>query len=221
MLRKLLERLVIVGPNTLTGRLYMEQTMTEHVLSYLSRLTGEKLGVDTPLRLRSVQRAAFASWAHNQQVSVRLSVISSSVPFSIRELLTVQGEAPPSPAAQEKTPIVAAPSTAAVSQAIGIDIEEVENLPAAGDYREHGFYQDNFTSAEIAFCIRQPHVRASFCGTWAAKEAILKAGHASAPAGNLKGIEILRDDQGRPSHPGCSLSISHTARMAVAICSAP
>ena len=200
----------------------IEQTMNESVVTYLSRLTGETLAVDTPLRLRSVQRAAFASWARQKQVSVRLSVISSSVPFSIRELLAVEGEAPP-PALAEAQPVAAvvAQPAGAVAPSVGIDIEEVENLPAAGDYREHEFYKDNFTAAEIAYCIRQPNVRASFCGTWAAKEAILKTGHATAPAGHLKSIEILRDSQGRPSHPGCSLSISHTARTAVAICSAP
>lgn len=197
--------------------------MKDDVVNYLSRLTGETLTVDTPLRLRSVQRAAFSSWARQQQISLRLEVISSSVPFSITDLFATTGETAPPAALQASAspkPPQTSPSPLIAVPSVGIDIEEVENLPTALDYREHPFYQDNFTPAEISFCIRQPNVLASFCGTWAAKEAILKAGVGSAPAGHLKGIEIQRDSLGRPGHQGCSLSISHTARTAVAICSA-
>ena len=203
-----------------------ETALHQNVVTYLSRLTGEKLVIDTPLRLRSVQRAAFSSWARQQQLPVKLSVISSTIPFTIQQLLGVDAETPnPAlPSAQVKTAaqekIIAAPAAAGMAPVVGIDIEEVENLPVATDYRSHPFYEDNFTAAEISFCIRQPNVRASFCGSWAAKEAILKAGVADAPAGHLKAIEILRDDAGRPLHPGCSISISHTARTAVAVCTA-
>ena len=207
----------------------METAVTEQVVTYLSRLTGDPLTADTPLRLRSVQRAAFSSWARQQQVPIRLAVISSSVPFSVLDLLSAETglvttketglvttkELPTSP----KESAVSLTEASAVG-AVGIDLEDIENLPAAHDYREHPFYQDNFTAAEISFCIRQPNVRASLCGTWAAKEAVLKAGVMHAPLGNLKGIEISRDELGRPTYPGCSLSISHTARSAVAICTA-
>ena len=203
----------------------LEKALNEHVVTYLSRLTGESLTLDTPLRLRSVQRAAFSSWARQQQLPVRLAVISSSVPFSIQDLLMAEKELATVPEACSAPAQLAsiAPSSQLVAAAgVGIDIEEIENLPEADDYREHSFYQDNFTPAEISFCVRQPNVRASFCGCWAAKEAILKSGQASAPAGHLKGIEVRRDNLGRPLYPGCSVSISHTARTAVAICtSAP
>ncbi len=196
-----------------------EQDMNHHVITYLSRLTGQTVAMDTPMCLRSVQRAAFASWARQQHLPVRLGVISSSVPFTLRDLLATDGEASTPPAILPPVSLPA-PGPETASPAVGIDIEDVENMPLTHDYREHAFYRDNFTAAEIAFCIRQANVRASFCGTWAAKEAILKSGRASAPAGHLKGIEILRDDLGRPRHPGCSLSISHTAHSAVALCTA-
>ena len=101
---------------------------------------------------------------------------------------------------------------------IGIDIEAVAALPEADDYREAGFYRDTFTPSEIAYCLRQPNVRASFCGTWATKEAILKAGLAPMALSDLRQVEIQRDEDGRPVFPGASLSISHTGDTAVAVC---
>jgi hypothetical protein len=56
------------------------------------------------------------------------------------------------------------------------------------------------------------------CGLWAAKEAVLKSGHASPAGGNLRAIEISHDVHGRPVMAGCMLSISHTAKTAVAVC---
>ncbi len=207
----------------------METAGTDQVVTYLSRLTGETLAADTPLRLRSVQRAAFSSWARQQQLTLRLAVISSTVPFSVRELMASgDGVALVEAAAQSSANAIKIGEPASIvslgaatgAPVVGIDIEEVDNLPEAIDYREHPFYQDNFTAAEISYCVRQSDVRSSLCGTWAAKEAILKAGVKGAPTGHLRAIEIGRDSIGRPLHPGCSISISHTARTAVAICSA-
>lgn len=198
----------------------MESALQQTVSTYLSRLTGETLTPDSPLRLRSVQRAALSSWARQQQVSLRFALISSSVPFTVRELLL--------PADGDAAQVVVIPTTQQVidtpvlkgtpANRVGVDIEEVDSLPVAFDYREHAFYRDNFTAAEISYCIRQCSVRASLCGLWAAKEAILKAGVASAPQGHLKSIEISHDEEGRPVFTGCSLSISHSARSAIAVC---
>ena len=198
----------------------MESVLQQSVSTYLSRLTGETLTPDSPLRLRSVQRAALSSWARQQKVSLRFALISSSMPFTVRELLL--------PADRDAGQIVVMPTPQQVidtpvlkgipANRVGVDIEEVDSLPVAFDYREHAFYQDNFTAAEISYCIRQRSVRASLCGLWAAKEAIVKAGIATAPQGHLKGIEISHDDEGRPVFAGSSLSISHSARSAVAVC---
>ena len=202
----------------------MDGNGMEQVKTYLTRLTGEAISAGVPLRLRSVQRAAFSAWARPQTVPRRLAVIPSGTPFLLEDLLgtTEVGAARPSlalavPAAPNLAP-TAVPTAGPLS--VGIDIEEVASMPHADDYREHPFYQDNFTASEIAYCLLQANVRASFCGTWAAKEAVLKTGVVAAPEGHLKAIEIKRDGAGRPLFPQCSLSISHTASTAVAMCSA-
>ena len=58
---------------------------------------------------------------------------------------------------------------------IGIDIEQISSLPKTNDFRTEGFYIDNFSEKEIAYCILQPNVYSSFAGLFADKEAILKA----------------------------------------------
>jgi phosphopantetheine--protein transferase-like protein len=193
-----------------------EERMSE-VVAYVGRLMGETISADQAVKLRSVQRAAFSSWARQQGVKIRLALIGTSAPFSVRELLTEDNDT--EPAVQTiPAPAITAGTVPFSPMGLGLDIEEVDNLPEALDYREHPFFQDNFTPAEVAYCIRQADVKASFCGTWAAKEAILKSGLVTSLSGRLREIEITRDRLGRPVFPQCSLSISHTARTAVAVC---
>lgn len=182
--------------------------LTGDLTAYLSRLTGETLSPGQTFRLRSVQRAALTAWARRQQPPIQLHGLALAE-TSAEILLGAGSAAAPSP--------MPAPRTPAVSGGIGIDIEMVDALPTADDLRAHPFYQDNFTPAELAYCIRQRNVRASLCGLWAAKEAILKAGIVASP-GTLRAIEVGHDDTARPTFPGCKLSISHTDIMAVAAC---
>jgi phosphopantetheine--protein transferase-like protein len=196
--------------------------VSDEMVAYLSRLTGEPVSADQPLRLRSVQRAAFASWSRRQNLPISFVGVASGAPFSVRDLLTQDREITLiSPPIAPETNIVRSGQGVLSNlpvATIGIDIEEVEYLPQADDYREHPFFQDNFTPEEIAYCIRQSDVRASLCGTWAAKEAIIKSGLVNAALGQLRLVEISRDGFGRPNFPNCSLSISHTASTAVAVC---
>jgi phosphopantetheine--protein transferase-like protein len=131
---------------------------------------------------------------------------------------TVAAGGPPVPAA--------APARDAL--AVGLDIESADNLPSAANPWSEPFYVDNFTRAEIAWCLRQPDPPMSFCGLWSAKEAALKCGQDFAGLRPIE-IEILRDHRGRamlrlllPSPATGTarwlLSISHAGRMAMAVC---
>jgi phosphopantetheine--protein transferase-like protein len=186
-------------------------------LAFVSRLTGHDVAVDELLGLRSIQRVALISWARAENVALRGAVIDSGAPFSLRDLLTPTGEVPIAAAARPEA-AGPPPVPAFAAGAIGIDIEDVASLPEAQDYREHPFYRDNFTPAEIGYCLRQGDPRASLCGVWAAKEAVLKTGVAGAALSRLIDIEISRDERGRPGFANCAISISHTGQVAVAVC---
>jgi len=106
--------------------------------------------------------------------------------------------------------------------AIGVDIQSIDALPDATDYWEAEFYQQHFTRQEIAYALLQSSPRESFASIWCAKEALRKADnrwlevdwqlteltHAST------GVPMLNSgDQPIP----CSVSLSHTAGLAVAV----
>ena len=102
-----------------------------------------------------------------------------------------------------------------MKSAIGVDIEEIANMPLADDYREESFYRETFTPGEISYCILQSDPRESFAGLFSAKEAVFKAGGRKFNA--LREIEIVHDGDGRPCTSGYELSISHSGFYAVAV----
>src|SRR6202011_2154986 len=104
------------------------------------------------------------------------------------------------------------------SKGLGLEIENIAALPDAEDYALHEFYRANFTPSEIAYCIRQPTVKAAFQGLHAAKRAIAKSGAASDSPDGPRSVEIGFEDDGRPTYPGCLLSISDTGTIAAAVC---
>ncbi len=99
---------------------------------------------------------------------------------------------------------------------IGIDIEQISLMPPSSDYREDHFYTSNFSPSEIAYCILQPDTAASFAGLFAAKEAIVKADNSYLKR-DFNSIKIDHLPNGKPTFPSFSISISHTAQIAVAV----
>lgn len=99
---------------------------------------------------------------------------------------------------------------------IGMDIEKVSNMPETNDFRTHQFYLDNFDATEISHCILQSDPYASFCGLFAAKEAIVKADN-SYKSYPFKNIVIKFQPSGMPVFDGFGISISHTSDLAVAV----
>lgn len=102
------------------------------------------------------------------------------------------------------------------NNSIGIDIEKVSNFKKVLDYREDNFYKQNFTDKEISHTLLQPDVLQSFAGKFAAKEAIVKANNTFL---NLpfNQIEILYNDEGKPSFQNLHISISHSDDTAIAV----
>ncbi len=110
--------------------------------------------------------------------------------------------------------------------ACGIDLELVESLPEASDYRTHEFYVLNFTEAERAYCSAQANPRMHLAARWAAKEALRKCDPllSAEPFGD---IEIIREKTGRTffqrrSTDGTTrlphaVSLTHTTQMAAAV----
>lgn len=105
---------------------------------------------------------------------------------------------------------------------VGLDVEQVSALPAAGD----PFYAAHFTAAELSRALETADAQEHLAGVWAAKEAARKAVPALMAASFLA-IQVRHDGAGRPSivitgveMPGgaaLQVSISHAAGLATAI----
>lgn len=105
---------------------------------------------------------------------------------------------------------------------VGVDIASVlrmRELLARYPQAEERF----FTAAERAHCRSFTDPPRHFAGTFAAKEAVVKALRLGHIAAWMKGIEIARDESGAPTatvrgRPDpVALSISHEADTAVAV----
>lgn len=113
---------------------------------------------------------------------------------------------------------------------VGVDVELLASVPIENET----FVERNFTKAEIEYCSASSNPRASFTGTWSAKEAVFKALNSAGKGAGapLKEIEILRSSKGAPyvvlhgdaekaaSKEGIKsvkISISHNDSQAVAV----
>src|SRR5260221_7190720 len=138
------------------------------------------------------------------------------------ELLSGGGATNIAPAPAAAIPLRSS-STYNGAPAVGIDIEQVSQLPWSGDPWSEAFYSENFTRSETAHAMRQPHPRRTLCGMWCAKEAAIKCGPELAGLRPAQ-IEVLHDESGRPrlavegADIACEISISHTDSTAVAVC---
>ena len=195
------------------------------LLEYLSRLTGKSVTGDSVVSLGSAKKAQLAAWLRKEGHVFSYDYIDQPK-FTAGGLLGgPPGGSPRAEHVPVASPIMRPKLTGSESVQtfpglrIGIDLESEVSLPAADDYRTNAFYADNFSAREIAYALERSDPRASLCGLWAAKESIVKAGAAVAPANRaLKGIEVQHDEAGSPNFPGCALSISHEAGVAVAVC---
>lgn len=115
---------------------------------------------------------------------------------------------------------------------IGIDIIEIERIKKVID-RKPRFIERNFTQKEIEYFEKNKLRAETIAGNFAAKEAISKALGSGIRGFNLKDIEVLRDDLGKPivktynnlesicidyNIVDIKISISHSKNYAVANC---
>lgn len=115
---------------------------------------------------------------------------------------------------------------------IGIDIIEIERIKKVIE-RKPRFIERNFTQKEIEYFEKNKLRAETIAGNFAAKEAISKALGSGIRGFNLKDIEVLRDDLGKPivktynnlesicidyNIVDIKISISHSKNYAVANC---
>lgn len=140
------------------------------------------------------------------------------------KLAGIEGESSlrnsPSPANNRRPSVLREATGQNVS--VGIDIQQVSDLPEVADYWEAEFYQRHFTRQEIAYALLQPAPRESFAAAWCAKEALRKADSRWLDV-SWQLTEIVHAGGGMPTLRSgedqipCTVSLSHTKEYALAV----
>lgn len=136
----------------------------------------------------------------------------------------IKPPARPAPAASAPSPARALPG----NTGLGMDMQEIEDMPVAADFLTHEFYSSHFTPAEIATAVLRPNPRAHLCGIFCAKEAAKKS-HSSLLNLRMTDFSVSHDKEGRPLLRLAEsvtpewpfqfiLSITHTRQFAAATC---
>jgi phosphopantetheinyl transferase (holo-ACP synthase) len=109
---------------------------------------------------------------------------------------------------------------------VGVDVQDIESLPAADDYWVHEFYVGMFAKSEIAYAVTQSEPRIHLTGCWCAKEALRKC-DANFQSIDFRLTAVAHESSGRPylvrqmaSGPvrlPHALSLSHTREVATAV----
>lgn len=100
---------------------------------------------------------------------------------------------------------------------IGIDIQQITRIDR---FVRNGNIGRVFSDTELEYIRGKNYASNTVAGMWCAKEAYFKALGTGLLRSRLKSVEILHDPRGAPylNIPNTTLSISHTADTAVAVC---
>lgn len=80
----------------------------------------------------------------------------------------------------------------------GTDLIETGRIKDAVEKWQEAFLQRVFTAREIAYSMKRRFYEEHLAARFAAKEAVLKAFGSGFSAANLKDVEIVNDEHGRP-----------------------
>ena len=99
---------------------------------------------------------------------------------------------------------------------VGIDVEEIGNLPDTSEFLNHLFYTENFSYSEISLALTTSDPKRRLAGLFSLKEAICKADNQFLHT-PFRNLEISHSEAGIPTYDGFSLSNSYTELFVVGI----
>jgi phosphopantetheine--protein transferase-like protein len=100
-----------------------------------------------------------------------------------------------------------------IENGVGIDVQDINELPDCIDYWEDDFYKSKFTSIEIAYCVQKNNIKQSFAGIYSLKESLIKSDNSL----EWNNIEINHDEFGKPYYCDFNVSISHSSNYVISI----
>ena len=188
---------------------------TQIALEYLSKLLNKPMTKEVEVILSSAQKARVHSWLINNGILFNESVLNGK--FTIDQLLSSASH--DLSHVQPSSLRHASPSVQldVGNTQIGIDIQRVNELFPRGlsfDPKIDEELIQIFTAKELSYAQSKVDPEVTLAGIFCAKEAIQKASNTKLV---LNKIEVLPNEDGRPTCRGFAISISHSADYAIAI----
>lgn len=185
------------------------------VADFFSKFLNTPIYEGVEITLSSAQRARAHGWLTKNSINFDETVLNKK--FKLDQLLLgssrlIQG-------AGQKCAVGFSPNLIQFDARIlvGIDIQSVSELFPKGlpyDPKNNSELNNIFTLRELSYAQSKEKPEATLAGIFCAKEAIQKI-----PGSNLElnQLEVLPDENGRPTCKGFSLSIAHSGDFAIAI----
>ncbi|QCP50851.1 4'-phosphopantetheinyl transferase superfamily protein [Trinickia violacea] len=221
----------------------MDRDEVLSVLSFMSRKKPDTIQQHASLGTLGISSSFGISALRSRLEStgkVSLPILSQQT--TVEELITLVAKDQPKEGGLAARPIQADPipsirnqseslllrETVPGNMGLGMDMQEIESLPVAGDYRSHDFYASHFLPSEIATAMLRSNARATLCGIFCAKEAAKKS-HSDLLNLRMSEIIVEHEPTGRPTmrldescafvrHFQFTISITHTSQFAAATC---
>jgi holo-[acyl-carrier protein] synthase len=221
----------------------MDRDQVLSVLSFMSRKKPDTIQQHASLGTLGISSSFGISALRSRLEStsqVSLPILSQQT--TVEELLTLVTTDQPNQGSPVSRPIQADPLPSIRNQeeslllrgaasgniGLGMDMQEIESLPVAADYRSHDFYASHFLPSEIATAMLRTNARATLCGIFCAKEAAKKS-HGDLLNLRMSEIIVEHEASGRPTmrldescalfrHFQFTISITHTSQFAAATC---
>ena len=183
---------------------------------YFSKLLNTSVEETTAIRLSSSQSARAHAWLKSNNIN--FDNLSLRGGFTIKQLIGgVKSEFVKLNTNSNEIKHVTSELHNHINSYIGVDIQSICELFPNGlpmDPKSDNELLGMFTIKELSYAQSKGHPLQTLTGIFAAKEATLKC---TQNKFNLTDIEILPDQNGKPSLEGFSISISHSQDYAVAI----
>jgi len=193
----------------------MVRMVDKEVLEYFSKLMNKPVNGGAFLALSSAQRVRVYAWLTERNIIFNEALLNQQ--FTVDDLINKTlplvdlGALNMNPTRQESS------VNCTSSLNVGVDIQDVKELfphKLPPDPKSDAELLKIFTLNELSYAQSKHDPEVTLTGIFSAKEAIQKASNIKLILSN---IEVLPDENGRPTHKGFALSISHSGEYAVAM----
>jgi phosphopantetheine--protein transferase-like protein len=206
----------------------MSEMKLRDLLTAILQIQADEISPETSLKSLDTSLGRTRLRLGLKRIGLQIPPDARPATFSQLEKLIRAKPEPDSSETTELQPPLASGNSASSTAALkmGLDVQNISELPKTSDHWEHEFYQTTFTKSEVAYALLQPNPGHHLAGFWCAKEALRKCDPAFRNSEFSK-IIVSHESDGQPvlfwqdsngvTRLPHAVSISHTEGIASAV----